>query len=100
MSVLLDVGRLAAVLNIALLLMLIYVWGTSYHRHRASHTLGLLIFASVFLLQNLLWVYLYGFHDQFIRWFAEGDGIYQLGMILLCGLQTAALAVLARITWR
>lgn len=100
MSVLLDLGRLAAVLNVGLLLVLIYVWGTGYRRHRASHTLGLLIFAAVFLLQNLLWIYLYGFHRQFVGWFVEGDTIYQFGVTMLCGLQTVALAVLAKITWK
>lgn len=100
MSVLLDVGRVAALLNVGLLLVLIYVWGTGYRRHRASHTLGLLIFAGVFLVQNVLWIYLYGFHNQFVGWFIDGDGAYQVGVTMLCGLQTVALAVLAKITWR
>lgn len=100
MSILLDLGRVAAGLNVVLLLGLIYIWGTGYRRHRASHTLSLLIFASVFLLQNFLWIYLYGFHSQFIGWFLDGDQVYQVGMTALCGLQTVALAVLARIAWR
>ena len=100
MSLLLEFGRLAAVLNIAILGVLIWIWGRSYRQYRASHTLGLLVFAGVFLTQNMLWVFLYGFHDQFIGWFIDGDRSYQLGVSLLCGLQTAALAVLLRITWR
>lgn len=100
MSLLLDVGRMAAVLNVGLLALLIAVWGSNYRRHRASHTLGLLTFAGIFLLQNLLWLYLYGFHGQFVGWFLEGDDVYRVGVTMLCGLQTVALAVLARITWR
>lgn len=100
MSLLLDVGRVAALLNVAILLGLLYVWGGNYRRHRASHTLSLLIFAGIFLVQNALWIYLYGFHGQFVNWFVEGDEVYQVGVTMLCGLQTVALAVLAHIAWR
>lgn len=99
MSLLLDVGRVAAVANVGLLLGLVYVWGDAYRKHRATHTLGLLIFAIVFLLQNVLWIYAYLFHAQFISWFYEGDIAYQITITGLCGLQTVALVVLARITW-
>lgn len=100
MSLLLDVARLAAAANIALLGMLAYVWGTNYRRHGASHTLALLVFAGFLLLQNLVWVYLYVFHNTFVGWFHQGDPTYQVSMTLLCGLQTAALVFLVRITWR
>lgn len=99
MSLLLDVGRVAAIANVALLLGLIYVWGDVYRQHGASHTLGLLIFAAVLLAQNALWIYAYLFHAQFIGWFHDGDLAYQLTVTSLCGLQTVALLVLARITW-
>ena len=100
MSVLLDVARVAAVANIALLLGLAYVWGGTYRQHRASHTLGLLIFAAFLLVQNAIWIYVYVLHDQFVFWFQEGDLAYQVAVMLLCGLQTVALLVLVRITWR
>ena len=100
MSVLLEVARLSAVANIVILAALLYVWGSNYRWHRASHTLGLLIFASFLVLQNGLWLYLYVLHDQFVRWFIVGDATYRIGMTLLCSLQTVALLVLVRITWR
>ncbi len=100
MSVLLDVGRIAAVANVGLLLGLAYVWGGGYRRHRAQHTLGLLVFALFLLVQNGLWIYAYLIHDQFIAWFHEGDFAYKATVSGLCGLQTIALLVLARITWR
>ena len=100
MSLLLDIGRLAALANLGLLLALAYVWGGSYRRHGASHTLGLLVFAAVLLVQNSLWLYAYLLHEQFIGWFARGDLFYQLTVTGLCGLQTLALVVLVRITWR
>lgn len=100
MSVLLDVGRVAAVANVGLLVALAYVWGSAYRRHRASHTLGLLVFATVLFVQNLLWIYAYVFHEQFIGWFYQGDVSYQLTITALCGLQTIALLALVRITWQ
>lgn len=100
MSLLLNVARLAAVLNVGLLVALGYVWGQSYRRHGASHTLGLLVFALLLLVQNALWLFLYGVHDQFLLWFERGDLSYQSGMTLLCGLETVALLFLARISWR
>ena len=100
MSLLLEVARLAAVINIGLLVMLGYVWSSSYRRHRASHTLGLLLFASFLLIQNLVWLYLYGFHGLFLEWFVDGPQTYRISMTLLCGLQTIALVFLTRITWR
>lgn len=100
MSVLLAVARLAAAANIGLLVALVYVWGPSYRRHRADHTLGLLVFALFLIVQNGLWLYLYLGHGQFVGWFERGDLLYRGGMTLLCGLQTAALVFLVRITWR
>ena len=100
MSVLLDVARLAAAANVGLLLALVYVWAGNYRRHRAQHTLGLLVFAGFLLLQNGVWLYLYVVDAQFIRWFYDGSGSYQLAMTSLCMLQTAALVFLTWITWR
>lgn len=100
MSLLLEAARLTATANIALLAGLAYVWGQNYRRHRASHTLGLLIFALVLVVQNGLWLYLYLFHGQFVGWFEGGDMSYRSGMTLLCGLQTLALVFLVRVTWK
>lgn len=100
MSVLLEIARGAAVANLLLLALLSYVWGGNYRRHGASHTLGLLTFAGFLLVQNALWLYLYGFHGQFVGWFEHGGLDIQLSMTGLCGLQTLALLFLARITWR
>ena len=100
MSILLEIARGAAVMNVLLLLVLGYVWGGSYRRHGAKHTLGLLVFAGFLLFQNLLWLYLYGLDSTFIGWFEHSDVDIQLSMTGLCGLQTLALLFLTRITWR
>ncbi|MCL9816200.1 hypothetical protein [Natronocalculus amylovorans] len=100
MSLLLDIARVAAIVNIVLLLSLVYVWLPNYRRHGAPHTLGLLVFSVFLLLQNSLWIYLYGFHGEFIGWFLRSDLDIQVGVTLLCALETLALLFLVRITWR
>lgn len=100
MSVLLNVARGAAAVNLILLFSLCYVWGSNYRRHGANHTLGLLIFAGFLVIQNVLWLYLYLFDGQFIRWFGRGNLTFQLSVTGLCGLQTLALVALVKITWR
>lgn len=99
MSVLLTIAWIAAGVNLVLLLILGSVWLGNYRRHGASHTLGLLVFATFLLVQNGLWLYFYRFHPAFIGWFVNAGTDVQLGMTLLCGLETVALLVLVRITW-
>lgn len=100
MSVWLNLALAAAVINIALLIVLCSIWLQNYRKHRASHTLGLLVFAIFLVIQNVLWFYFYQFHPAFIRWFVNADTDVQIGMMLLCGLETVALVVLFHITWR
>ena len=99
MSLWLDVGLVAAGLNVALLAVLGSVWWPNYRRHRASHTLGLLVFGALLVVQNGLWLYFYGLHPAFIGWYVNSGADVQIGLTLLCGLETVALAALFRITW-
>ena len=100
MSTWLTVAVAAATLNILLLVALSSVWLRNYRQHGASHTLGLLVFSLVLLVQNGLWVYFYQFHSAFIDWFVNAGSDVQIGMTLLCGLETVALLFLFRITWQ
>lgn len=100
MSLLLAVARGAAVTNVVLLGSLLYVWGGNYRAHRATHTLGLLVFAGVFVVQNLLWLSLYGLEPTFVDWFEANSVGIQASLTGLCGLQSLALGSLAWITWR
>lgn len=99
MTVWLDLGLAAAGLNLAVLAVLGTVWLRNYRQHHARHTLGLLVFGSFLLVQNALWLYFYGLHPAFIGWYVNSAVDVQLGMTSLCGLETVALTVLARITW-
>ena len=99
MSVWLSVGLAAAAVNLGLLAVLGSVWLGNWRRHRANHTLGLLVFGGFLAVQNALWLYFYGLHPAFIGWYVNSGVDVQLGLTGLCGLETVALVALARITW-
>ena len=99
MAIWLDVARVAAGVNAALLVALGSVWLRNYRRHGAAHTLALLVFAAFLLVENALWLYFYVFHPAFIGWFVNAGTGVQIGMAFLCGLELVALAFLTRITW-
>ncbi|WP_331235403.1 hypothetical protein [Natronorarus salvus] len=99
MSVWLSVALAAAGVNVILLLVLGSIWLRNYRRHGANHTLGLLVFAMFLLVQNLLWLYFYSLHPAFIGWFVNAGTDVQIGLTLLCGLETLALLILFKITW-
>lgn len=100
MSSLLNLAVAAAAVNLVLLAILGSVWLRNYRRHGASHTLGLLVFGGFLGVQNVLWVYFYRFHGDFVGWYVNAGTDVQFGMMLLCGLETVALVVLFRITWQ
>lgn len=99
MTILLTTAVIAAAVNLLLLLTLGSIWFRNYRQHRASHTLGLLVFAAFLTIQNSLWIYFYQVHPAFIRWFVNAGTDVQIGMVLLCGLETLALFILFRISW-
>jgi hypothetical protein len=100
MELWLNIARAAAGVNVVLLLALGSVWLRGYRRHGASHTLGLLVFAALLLVQNALWLYFYLLHPDFIDWFRVSATDVQVGVTLLCGLELLALAFLSWITFR
>lgn len=52
-----DISTLVCVLNAILSISLLYVYIRNYFKLRMPFTLGLIIFASIFLLQNLVAIY-------------------------------------------
>jgi hypothetical protein len=99
MGIWLDAARIAAGVNVLLLVALGAVWLRNYRGHGARHTLGLLVFAGFLLVENALWLYFYVVHPGFIGWFVNASPEVQAGMTALCGLELVALAFMARITW-
>lgn len=59
MSVLLDVARLAAGLNVVLLVILAWIWGRNYRQIRSKQTLGTLVFALALQAENVVALYYY-----------------------------------------
>jgi hypothetical protein len=100
MTVWLDAARVAAAINLGVLLVLGSVWVRGYRRHGATHTLGLLVFAAFLAVENVLWLYYYVMHPAFIGWFTNAGADVQMGMTALCGFELLALGFLAYITWR
>lgn len=99
MSLWLDVARVSAGLNVALLLGLGYVWGRNYRQFRSKHALGLVVFAGLLLLQNVLWLYLYDGNADLRGWLYAGVPLARQAVMGLCVLETGALSFLAWITW-
>jgi hypothetical protein len=59
MSLMLDVARVAAGLNLLLLLVLGSVWARNYLEIRSKHTLGTLVFTGFLFAENALALYYY-----------------------------------------
>lgn len=99
MAVWIDIARVAAALNVGLLVALDVVWGRNYRRLRSKHALGLLTFGGFLLAENLLWVYAYSADPTFRGWLYDGAPLAQQAMMGLCVLESAGLLVLAWVTW-
>jgi|SRR6266545_3965377 len=77
-----------------LLVALLYVYGRNARQVRSKFTLGLVVFALLFLVQNLagMWIYL-AMNDAGMK------GDVAVPMLLLNVTETGALGTLAAITW-
>lgn len=98
MTLWLSGARIAAGVNVVLLVWLLAIWLGTYRQHGARHTLGLLVVGSFLLVENLVWVGLYFLHDNFVGWFQAVGPALQAGVFSLCGLETLALVALLAIT--
>jgi len=58
-SLVVDLARVSAVVNVLLLLSIGYVWADSYRQVRSRHTLVAFLFALFLLAGNLLALYYY-----------------------------------------
>jgi hypothetical protein len=93
----LDVATVIAVLNVALLLGLLAVWVRNYRTFGTSLVLGMIAFATVLLLQNLVAIYFFAFSMKML--FAM-DATVQFAVMVLRALELVALAVLSLVTYR
>lgn len=93
MSLMLDAARVAAGVNIVLLLGLITIWARTYSEVRAPMTLGTIIFAVFLLAENVVALYFY-FTAPAMPTLAIQF------MMMLQVLETIGIAVLAYVTWQ
>jgi hypothetical protein len=93
MSLMLDAARVAAAVNVVLLLGLLVVWGRTYREVRAPLTLGTMVFATFLLAENAVALYFY-FNAP-----AMPPLAVQFMMVLQV-LETVGIAVLAYVTWQ
>ena len=87
------------IVNVCLLLGLLYVYWGNYKKVKSEFSIGLLFFASVFLLKSILFivgmiVIASGVDTPFAD---DGHGVP--GIFLLNTIEMTALAILFKITW-
>jgi hypothetical protein len=80
--------------NIILILALLNVYVKNYRKIRTTHTTGLLLFAGLFMIQNLVLLF-YGLTMAEI--YAKGVGFFLLVFAIL---QAVAFTILNWITWK
>jgi hypothetical protein len=89
----LDAARVAAGVNVVLLVGLLAVWGRTYREVRAPLTLGSMVFAGFLLAENVVALYFY-FTAPAMPTLAVRF------MMVLQVLETVGIAVLAYVTWQ
>ena len=91
---LLYLDSLVSVGNIVLLILLLYVYWGNYRKIKSDFTLGLIMFAALLLLQNILFSSFLLFHQAF--------RVADLGLplFILNITEFLALAILLIITWK
>ena len=93
MSLMLDIARLAAGVNILLLAGLIGIWANNYRQMQAPLLLGLMTFGALLLAENVSALYFYLTAPAMPTLAVQS-------MMLIQVLETVAIAALAYVTWR
>lgn len=93
MSLILDTARVAAGINIGLLVVLLVIWGRTYREIRSSLTLGSIVFAALLLAENAVALAFYLNPPPM-------PGIAVEVMMVLQILETVGIATLTYITWQ
>jgi len=91
--------QIAVAVTLVLLSVLVVVWGRNYRRIRSRQTLGMLVFASILLVENGFALYVYSLDPVLSVWFSEQvpDGPW-LAMSLFHVLEALAVGFLTYVT--
>ena len=95
MAIWVDLARVAAGLNVVLLLGLSYLWGRNALRFRSKHAGGLAVFAVLLLVENLLALYVFSIDPTLTAWIDASAPLAQAAMMALRGFELVAVGVLA-----
>lgn len=99
MTLLFDLARVAAAVNVGLLLALSAVWGRNYLELRSKHALGLLLFAALLLGENAFALYYYLADPTLSVWFStQVPPVAWRAMLLFHAMETLAVGFLTWIT--
>jgi hypothetical protein len=94
MSLLMYASVVGAAANLVFVGLLLYVYGTTYKKMKTGFTLGLIIFATLFLIQNIITLFSY---LTMMSLYASG---VELHVTLFTWTQTIGLGVLLATTWK
>lgn len=93
MAMLMNFTTILTVISTILLLLLLYVYSKNLKKIKSGFTIGLFIFALLFLIQNIVSVY---FYITMMDYYASGVETHAFILTLL---QTIGFAILLKITW-
>ena len=97
MSLLIDAARIAVAVNVVLLAVVAGIWGRNYRKLGSKHTLGMLLFAALLLLENAFALYYYLVDPTLSAWFStQVPAVAWRAMLLFHILEMVAIAI---ITW-
>jgi hypothetical protein len=95
-----DVARLAAAVNVVLLVTLCGLWGRNYVAFRTKHTLGLFTFATFLLAENAVALYYYQVDPTLSVWFSTAvPAVAWRAMLTLHVFEAVGLTFLTWVTW-
>jgi hypothetical protein len=95
MELVIWISIMVEIVNVMLLLTLLYVYVKNHLKIRSRFTLGLLSFASLFLLERSLAIYFYMATDM-----CSAIEVTRVVRPILSSIETIGLAVLLLITWK
>ena len=95
MAVWVDLARVAAGLNVVVLLGLSYVWGRNAWRFRSKHASGLVVFAVLLLVENLLALWILAIDPTLTAWISGSAPLAQAAMMALRVIELGAILILA-----
>lgn len=94
MALMMTISTILTVINLVLILALVIAYAKNLSKIKSPFTIGLFLFALIFLLQNLLYFY---FNITMMPLYTQSAEMF---VFVLTILQTIAFTILNLVTWR